>query len=99
MVGAGLIALVQVILAISRRGGAEAAAGRSDAELGRALGLGSIGYPAIAILIALLGGLASQMSLPMLTLFIVYAAFAAFIDELIAALAAAHSGWFPEVAL
>src|SRR6266446_3097006 len=65
MVGAGLIALVQVILAISRRGGAEAATGRSDAELGRALGLGSIGYPAIAILIALLGGLASQMSLPM----------------------------------
>ncbi len=74
MVGAGLVALVQVIVTISRRGGDEAAAGRSDAELGRALGLGSIGYPAIAIVIALLGGLASQMSLPMLTLFITRAA-------------------------
>src|SRR5438309_3230243 len=99
MVGAGLIALVQVILAISRRGGAEAATGRSDAELGRALGLGSIGYPAIAIVIALLGGLASQMSLPMLTLFIVYAAFAAFMHELIVGIAAMHSGWFPAFAV
>src|SRR5436309_1274703 len=66
MVGAGLVALVQVIVTISRRGGDEAAAGRSDAELGRALGLGSIGYPLIAILIAALGGLASDMSLSML---------------------------------
>src|SRR5436190_14964816 len=99
MVGAGLIALVQVILAISRRGGAEAATGRSDAELGRALGLGSIGYPAIAILIAALGGLASEMSLPMLILFIIYAAFAAFIHELIVGIAAMHSGWFPAFAV
>jgi uncharacterized oligopeptide transporter (OPT) family protein len=99
MVGAGLIALVQVVLTISRRGGAEAAAGRSDAELGRALGLGSIGYPAIAILIAVLGGLASQMSPPMLALFIVYAAFAAFMHELIVGIAAMHSGWFPAFAV
>ena len=32
----------------------------------------------IAILIAILGGLVAQMSVPMLILFIVYAAFAAF---------------------
>ncbi|TMJ45905.1 MAG: OPT family oligopeptide transporter, partial [Alphaproteobacteria bacterium] len=102
MVGAGLIALVQVILAISRRGSAEAATGRSDAELGRALGLGSIGYPAIAIVIALLGGLASQMSLPMLTLFIVYAAFAAFMHAFAVALITLIVGiliGFPPIAL
>src|SRR5207247_5055127 len=72
MVGAGLVALVQVIMTISRRDAAEAATGRSDAELGRALGLGGIGYPLIAILIAALGGLASGMSLPVLVLFVVY---------------------------
>ncbi len=99
MVGAGLVALVQVIATISRRGGDEAAAGRSDAELGRALGLGSIGYPVIAILIATLGGLATQMSVPMLILFIIYAAFAAFIHELLVGIAAMHSGWFPAFAI
>jgi len=99
MVGAGLVALVQVIVTISRRGGDEAAAGRSDAELGRALGLGSIGYPVIAILIATLGGLATQMSVPMLILFITYAAFAAFIHELLVGIAAMHSGWFPAFAI
>jgi uncharacterized oligopeptide transporter (OPT) family protein len=99
MVGAGLVALVQVILTISRRGAAEAEAGRSDAELGRALGLGAIGYPLIAILIAALAGLASDMSVPMLVLFIVYAAFAAFIHELIVGIAAMHSGWFPAFAV
>ena len=99
MVGAGLVALVQVIVTISRRGGDEAAAGRSDAELGRALGLGSIGYPVIAILIATLGGLATQMSVPMLILFIIYAAFAAFIHELLVGIAAMHSGWFPAFAI
>jgi len=99
MVGAGLVALVQVIVTISRRGGDEAAAGRSDAELGRALGLGSIGYPVIAILIATLGGLATQMAVPMLSLFIIYAAFAAFIHELLVGIAAMHSGWFPAFAI
>jgi uncharacterized oligopeptide transporter (OPT) family protein len=99
MVGAGLVALVQVIVTISRRSGAEAPAGRSDAELGRALGLGAVGYPLIAIIIATLGGLATQMSLPMLVLFILYAAFAAFIHELIVGIAAMHSGWFPAFAV
>ena len=99
MVGAGLVALVQVILTIVRRSGAEPAAGRGDAELGRALGLGGIGYPVIAILIAILGGLVAQMSVPMLILFIVYAAFAAFIHELLVGIAAMHSGWFPAFAI
>src|SRR5262249_30930800 len=65
----------------------------------RALGLGAIGYPLIAILIVVLGGLASEMSLPMLILFVLYAAFAAFIHELIVGIAAMHSGWFPAFAV
>lgn len=39
------------------------------------------------------------MSLPMLTSFIVYAAFAAFMHELIVGIAAMHSGWFPAFAV
>jgi uncharacterized oligopeptide transporter (OPT) family protein len=45
-------------------------------------------------LLALAGGLYSEMSLTMLVLFVIYAAFAAFVHELIVGIAAMHSGWF-----
>jgi len=41
----------------------------------------------------------AELSLPMLLLFVVYAAFAAMIHELIVGLAAMHSGWFPAFAV
>jgi uncharacterized oligopeptide transporter (OPT) family protein len=53
MVGAGIVALIQVGLLIARRGGADEIAGATDdTAMRRALGLGSVGYVAIAILIA-----------------------------------------------
>ena len=57
------------------------------AYMRRALGLGSVGYVAIAVLIALLIG------------FVVYAAFAAFVHELIVGMSAMHAGWFPAFAV
>src|SRR5258708_5975360 len=49
MVGAGIVALVQVIMTISQRADADKAAGsRSDEELRGALKIGAIGYVAIA---------------------------------------------------
>ncbi|HXW24483.1 MAG TPA: OPT/YSL family transporter [Xanthobacteraceae bacterium] len=100
MVGAGLVALVQVIIAIARRADeADAAGGRSDEELRGALKLGAVGYVAIAALIATIGGLASELSWPLLVAFVVYAAFAAFIHELLVGIAAMHSGWFPAFAV
>jgi uncharacterized oligopeptide transporter (OPT) family protein len=102
MVGAGIVALVQVGLLILRRGGLHAGATgatRSPTEVRRALGLGVGAYLAIALVIALFGGLVAEMSLPMLLLFLVYAAFAAMIHELIVGLAAMHSGWFPAFAV
>lgn len=99
MVGAGIIALVQVVMLIRQKSTTEAPVGRSDAELGRALGLGTVSYIAIAVLIAAMGGLVSEMSLGMLLLFVVYAAFAAFVHELIVGIAAMHSGWFPAFAV
>jgi uncharacterized oligopeptide transporter (OPT) family protein len=102
MIGAGLVALLQVALLLFRRGEAkadEAKAGVSDAEVKRALGLGTVGYLAIAVFIALVGGLMSEMSMGMLLLFVLYAAFAAYVHELIVGLAAMHSGWFPAFAV
>ena len=102
MVGAGIVALVQVAVIILRRGGLHAGGvgtTRSTPEVRRAIGLGVAAYIAIAVVIALLGGLLADLSLPMLLLFLVYAAFAAMIHELIVGLAAMHSGWFPAFAV
>jgi hypothetical protein len=46
-----------------------------------------------------LGGLVAQLSIGMLASFLVYAAFAALVHELIVGLAAMHSGWFPAFAV
>lgn len=103
MIGAGLVALLQVALLLFRRAEptkpGEVGAGVSDAEVKRALGLGTVGYLVIAVFIALVGGLMSDMSIGMLILFVLYAAFAAYVHELIVGLAAMHSGWFPAFAV
>ncbi len=102
MIGAGLVALFQVAMLLFRRSEAkagEATAGVSDTEVKRALGLGTVGYLVIAVFIAVVGGLMSDMSMGMLILFVLYAAFAAYVHELIVGLAAMHSGWFPAFAV
>ncbi|WP_306223555.1 OPT/YSL family transporter [Bosea beijingensis] len=102
MIGAGLVALLQVASLLFRRGEAkagEATAGVSDVEVKRALGLGTVGYLVIAVFIAIVGGLMTDMSMGMLILFVLYAAFAAYVHELIVGLAAMHSGWFPAFAV
>lgn len=58
----------------------------------KALGLGSVGFLMIAALLAFGTGLWVEMSLPMLLAFVVYAAFAAFVHELLVGIAAMHSG-------
>jgi uncharacterized oligopeptide transporter (OPT) family protein len=99
MVGAGIVALVQVALIILRRGGIHEGARRTSAEVRRSLGIGVVGYLIIAVVIALLGGVVAELSIPMLVLFLIYAAFAALVHELIVGLAAMHSGWFPAFAV
>lgn len=99
MVGAGLVALIQVGLVILRRKQATEGVSRSPAQVRRSLGLGAGGYVAIALVVALLGGLLAQLSIGMLLLFLVYAAFAALVHEVIVGLAAMHSGWFPAFAV
>jgi uncharacterized oligopeptide transporter (OPT) family protein len=99
MVGAGIVALVQVAFIILRRGGGHEGARRTATDVRRSLGLGVAGYLIIAVVIALLGGVVAKLSIPMLVLFLIYAAFAALVHELIVGLAAMHSGWFPAFAV
>ncbi|HEY0181782.1 MAG TPA: OPT/YSL family transporter [Rhodopila sp.] len=99
MIGAGLMALVQVGLVISRRDPAAELRPASTRGVGASLGLGFIGYLCIAAGIALAGGLLNDLSAGMLIGFVLYAAFAAFVHELIVGLAAMHSGWFPAFAV
>lgn len=103
MVGAGLVALVQVAQLLMQRDAVakaqEEAAGTNVAAVKRALGLGTVGYLAIAVFLAFAGGLMTDMSIGMLILFVLYAAFAAYVHELIVGLAAMHSGWFPAFAV
>ena len=96
MIGAGLVALAQVGVVMAARQEAGASAVRGA---GRALGAGAVAYVAVAVLIAAGGGLFSELSAPMLVAFVLYAAFAALVHELIVGLAAMHSGWFPAFAV
>ena len=107
MAGAGVIALFQIVKLI-RDGKRDAAVAVIDdgalpenqnAQIGKTLRFGAVGFMAISALIALGGGLYSELSLPWLLAFVVYAAFAAFLHEMIVGLAAMHSGWFPAFAV
>ena len=100
MLGAGLAALIQVgatLLRGDRSGNSRADVSRSSLRL--TLGGGFVVYLCLATLLALAGGLATHMSRPLLAGFVVYAAAAALLHELIIGLAAMHSGWFPAFAV
>ncbi|KWC91764.1 OPT/YSL family transporter [Burkholderia cepacia] len=103
MIGAGLVALLQVARAVWR----EHTPDRQDTpqarvaapSLGGSLKLGAVLYIGVAALIALASGFFAGMPPLQLCMFIAYAAFAAFVHELIVGIAAMHSGWFPAFAV
>ncbi|PVY76751.1 putative oligopeptide transporter (OPT) family protein [Cupriavidus alkaliphilus] len=103
MIGAGIVALFQVAHEIRGARHAPAADARTievpAARASRILSGGFLIYLAIALLISVLAGHISDMSLGMLVLFVLYAAFAAYVHELIVGIAAMHSGWFPAFAV
>ncbi|MGW1226984.1 OPT/YSL family transporter [Streptomyces sp. NPDC002530] len=115
MMGAGLVALVQVgrtVLAARRthapRTGPAAprTAGTTagDAEdgarrLGRSMRLGFGAYLVISVLLAFGTGAATHMSPGVLIGFLLYASVAAFLHELLVGIASMHSGWFPAFAI
>ncbi|CAG9260257.1 conserved membrane hypothetical protein [Paraburkholderia unamae] len=108
MIGAGLVALIQVgILVLRDQKGNKAARGgsRDDSQLAAvptvasSLRFGAIAYIGLAALVAFMSGIWGDMSPGMLVGFIFYAALAAFVHELIVGIAAMHSGWFPAFAV
>ena len=100
MIGAGLVALVQVGKIVFFTGSRKASVAQRDGKrLGRALRAGSVGYLVIMLGLTLATGLYQHMSVTMLVCFILYGAFVAFVHELIVGIAAMHSGWFPAFAV
>jgi uncharacterized oligopeptide transporter (OPT) family protein len=102
MIGAGMVALIQIIMILVKKDGGDESAGgqftRSLVDMKKGMGRGYFAYFAIALLIALVGGLMSEMSVPMLIFWLIFASFAAIASELIVGIAAMHSGWFPAFA-
>lgn len=117
MVGAGIVALVQIFFLMlgrdqsqddhSTRAEEKAHAQKHgvvmpehrDETIGRTISFGMLAFGVIAVLIAFSSGLYYKLSLGWLIAFMIYAAFAAFIHEVIVGLAAMHSGWFPAFAV
>lgn len=107
MAGAGVVALFQIIRLIRQsKSTPSVQAGHDEAlplaqneQIGKTIRFGAIGFVAISVLIALGSGLYARLTLAWLIGFMIYAAFAAFLHEMIVGLAAMHSGWFPAFAV
>lgn len=68
-----------------------------DEQIGRTIGIGSIGFALISVLIAFGSGMYHHMSVGWLIAFMFYAAFAAFVHEMIVGLAAATGPAFADM--
>ncbi|MFG2569283.1 OPT/YSL family transporter [Streptomyces sp. NPDC048567] len=112
MVGAGVVALGQaVVLLVRRRSARQPAAATvaghdettsytvDEKGLRRSLVRGYALFVGGAVLLAVLGGLIGDMSPLGLLGWVLFAAFAALVHELIVGLAAMQSGWFPSFAV
>lgn len=71
----------------------------SASKLRRTFTSGYFLYIAGALTLATLGGVWTQMSIPAVIAWILFAAVAAIVHELIVGLAAMHAGWFPAFAV
>jgi uncharacterized oligopeptide transporter (OPT) family protein len=135
MIGAGLVALIQVVVILTRRSRgdeaqatepataapqlhnpsgavaapigpigesvAEPAASpftRSEDEVRRGLVWGAGLYIGAAVILALISGMTAEMSIGMLIVWVLFAAFACIAAEFIVGLSAMHAGWFPAFA-
>jgi uncharacterized oligopeptide transporter (OPT) family protein len=94
MIGAGLVALVQIGIALRGRAISES----RGAGGGSSLAGGLLLYVLAAFAMALAAGLLHQMSIAALAGFALYAAVAAMGSALLVGIAAMHSGWFPAFA-
>lgn len=103
MIGAGLVALVQVFNQVRRPSAAASVdPGRetvTTTQVRFVLGSAGLAYLAIAVFLAVGCGLYVQMGLAQLIGFVLYSAAAAYAHCVIVGVAAMHSGWFPAFAV
>lgn len=119
MIGAGLVALIQFIITITKERKArkeiiaeetseELAATttedgwnhtRTEEDVAKGFGFGFLAFVGGAVIVALIGGLITELTLGQLLLFLFFAAFAALATQIIVGVAAMHSGWFPAFAV
>ncbi|TDL88887.1 OPT family oligopeptide transporter [Vibrio vulnificus] len=104
MIGGGIVALFQFIYVfvsskkkVARDTDHEYT--RTQADVKKGFGIGFLLYVAGATLLAIMGGIISEMPVWQIALFVLYAAAAALIHEIIVGIAAMHSGWFPAFAV
>jgi len=70
-----------------------------ERTIGRVLATGFILYLVGGVILAVVAGFLSDMSVGQIALWVVYAAVAALVSELIVGLSAMHAGWFPAFAV
>ena len=99
MVGAGIVSLIQCGIMLTKKSGGDSSAASqftsSMKNMKGAMGIGFGAYALVALVLALVCGLLTDMSIPMFILWVLFAAFAALASELIVGISAMHSGWFP----
>ena len=99
MIGAGIVSLIQCGISLFKKN-KEASqtivkTDVSDSQMKKTLGFGYIAYMAVAIFIAVMGGIISEMSMPQFIIWLIFAALAAEASEIIVGVSAMYSGWFP----
>jgi len=103
MIGAGLVALIQIIVIITKNKKEEQSNPvderiESSEKLKKTLMKGAVFYFLTAMLLTYTTSLFTVMSFPMVLGFMVFAMMAAIVQEMIVGMAAMHSGWFPATA-
>lgn len=107
MVGAGLVALMQAMRILLKKRGSVSDENQREQDrpsvtpvaLRRALGAGFLLYILGAVVVAFAGSVWQEMSIGATIGWILFAAVAAIVHEIIVGLAAMHSGWFPAFAV
>ena len=113
MIGAGFVALIQMVLILQKKSKKEKEAAAAEAATGKvekkeftrslksmklSLAGGFGAYILISIVMAVMCGFSADMSAGMFVWWIIFAALSAIISELIVGISAMHSGWFPAFA-
>ena len=86
MIGAGLVSLIQCGRMLFKKSDGDSAAGKftsSMANMKKALGGGYVAYLVVAILLAIITGIWSEMGVIQLIIWVIFSAFAAIASELI----------------